>query len=107
MTREARCRAATRLVRSRPDGQGVRGGRASPGEVSEVVETDFGYHLISGEDRRQEVPEDEDELAQRQRLIEQRKQTAWQEYQERLESRRIEIVDPELQAHKLLRRTRW
>ncbi|MFO8080488.1 MAG: peptidylprolyl isomerase [Armatimonadota bacterium] len=75
-----------------------------PGEVSDIVQTDFGLHIIKVEDRRHDVPSDEAELeAQREELIEQRTQRAWQEYQDRLRAAaEIEIVDPELQAYELL-----
>ncbi|MFW5866740.1 MAG: peptidylprolyl isomerase [Armatimonadota bacterium] len=75
-----------------------------PGEVSDIVQTDFGLHIIKVEDRRQDIPEDEAGLEQkREQLLEQRRQEAWTEYQERLRAAaEIEIIDPELRAYKLL-----
>ncbi|MFP4250721.1 MAG: peptidylprolyl isomerase, partial [Armatimonadota bacterium] len=75
-----------------------------PGEISDIVQTDFGLHIIKVEDRRHDVPSDEEELeARREELIEQRTERAWQEYQDRLRAAaEIEIVDPELQAYELL-----
>ncbi len=75
-----------------------------PGEVSDIVQTDFGLHILKVEDRRQDIPEDEEKLEQkREELLTQRKQKAWQDYQERLRAAaNIEIVDPELKAYKLL-----
>jgi peptidyl-prolyl cis-trans isomerase C len=78
--------------------------RLQPGELSDIVETDFGLHVIKVEDRREDVPDDEALLSERrEELMQQRIQRAWQDYQERLRAAaEIEIVDPELKAYKLL-----
>lgn len=75
-----------------------------PGEVSDVVQSQFGLHLIKVEDRRQDIPEDESELEmRREELLEERRETVWERYQDQLRAgAEIEIVDPELKAYKLL-----
>lgn len=75
------------------------------GQISNVVKTDFGYHVIKVEGRRKQLPPDfEKEKARyRDSYIEERKGRAWYAYQKRLrDTAKIEVHDPELAAYQLL-----
>lgn len=76
-----------------------------PGQVSDVIETQFGLHIIQVEDKKLELPEDFEQKKEQYRTekLEEGKNQAWQRYMMQLrESASIEIVDPELRAYKLL-----
>jgi len=76
-----------------------------PGGISDVVKTDFGYHIIKVEDRRQEIPEDFDKEKEtyREDYIEQRKWRAWSQYQKEMrDSAQIVVHDAELLAYRML-----
>ncbi|MFO7945878.1 MAG: tetratricopeptide repeat protein, partial [Armatimonadota bacterium] len=76
-----------------------------PGHISDVVETDYGYHILNVVDKRTNLPGDfEDNKEQyRQEKLQQQQQQAWEEYQQQLrDSANIEIIDPELKAYHLL-----
>lgn len=79
--------------------------KLQPGQVSEVVKSDFGYHIIKMTGRKAEVPKDFDKNKEtyREQALSERKYRAWQEYQAELkEQAQIEIKDLELQAYKAL-----
>ncbi len=74
------------------------------GEVSGIVKTDFGYHIIKVEGRRQQIPADfeKDKEQYRSQELQSRRSRAWSEYMSKLEREiPVEIVDPEIRAYKL------
>jgi hypothetical protein len=78
---------------------------AKSGDVTEVIETSFGCHIIKVEDRRREIPEDFDKEKARykEEALAQAKSRVWSDYQEQLRDQaEIEIIDPELKAYQLI-----
>jgi parvulin-like peptidyl-prolyl isomerase len=75
------------------------------GQVSDVVKTESGYHIIRADARRNEVPKDyeKNKASYRDNYIEEQKWRAWSQYEQKLkDSAKIEVHDPEIAAYRLL-----
>lgn len=76
-----------------------------PGKLSQIVETEYGFHIIKVEEKRQELPEDFDSQKEsyREQAMSQEKMRVWQQYEKQLrDDAKVEIIDPELKAYSLL-----
>ena len=76
-----------------------------PGKLSEIVGTEYGFHIIKVEEKRQELPEDFDSQKEsyREQAMAQEKMRVWQQYEKQLrDDAKVEIIDPELKAYSLL-----
>lgn len=76
-----------------------------PGKISEVIETDFGFHILNVVARRQNIPKDFEAQKEkyREEALTKARNQAWQEYEKSLDdAARVEIIDPELQAYKAI-----
>lgn len=70
---------------------------ANPGDISEIVQSDFGYHIIRLEEKRESEPPTFEQLApQIQQVLFERYYT--QAIDERMATVELEIADPELKA---------
>jgi peptidyl-prolyl cis-trans isomerase C len=78
--------------------------KLKPGQVSDLVKTQFGYHIIKVVGQRSTLPKDfeKNKEALRTQFKDERKYKVWQEYRDGLKkAARIEVMDPELQAYRL------
>lgn len=76
-----------------------------PGQISEVVKTDYGYHIIQVTERRSKIPADFEKNKEKYRAeeLQKRKGAAWPAYLKELRKQtQITIVDAELRGYKNL-----
>ena len=74
-------------------------------QISDPVETNYGFHVVQVLDRRPELPKDFAQKKEdyRKTLLETRKGEVWKEYSENLKkTATIDVEDPELKAYQLL-----